>query len=629
MTFHWFNASEAENIASELADQFAPRSATGSAERIAPAKDGTASLQNLLRRAATDVRLAGLNFYKKARFANSFKWRLLENGMEPRIADQVTHSLLVQLSKGAATAGEQPAVAADARPAAEKIPDLLRRGNKALAGGAFEDARELYQAVVNLDPANPVALNNLGAALCKIGNYIEAEQRFRQALSLDTAYAEANCNLGNVLRWTGNWEESEIWLRRALKANPNYDDARISLGLTLTLLGRIRDAKARFEKALKAAPRNADALFGMGLIAKAEGRFADAEALFRRVLEQKPRMAAAWAALVTLRKMTPADSDWLRAARELGDSGVTPLEAADLRFAIGKYHDDLDEFDEAFRNFEGANAILKEIAIKYDRKGRDGFVDEMLRLYTKDTIAAIGDGGSESSKPVFVVGMPRSGTTLAEQILASHPSVFGAGEMDFWYAFTRTHEAEVREELLDPAKRKKLANDYLRLLESRGDAARVVDKTTVNSDYIGIIYSVFPNTRFIYLQRDPIDTCLSCYFQHFGTALSFTMDLSDLAHYYKAHRKLFSHWQSVLPADRILVVPYEQLVQQPEEWVRKMLDFLGLDWYDRCLSFQDTQRIVTTASTWQVRQKIYTRSVGRWRSYKKHIGPLKALSKAE
>jgi tetratricopeptide (TPR) repeat protein len=625
MIFHWFNASEAETIASELADQFAPRSATGSPDRVAPAKDGAASLQNLLRRAAKDGRLAGLNFYKKARFANSLKWRLLENGMEPRTADHVTHSLLVQLSKVGASVTEEPVVAEDARSAMEKIPDLLRRGNKALAGGAFEDARELYQAVVDLDPANPVALNNLGAALCKIGNYIEAEQRFRQALSLDAAYAEANCNLGNVLRWMGNSEESEIWLRRALKANPNYDDARISLGLTLTLLGRIRDAKARFEKVLKTAPRDADALFGMALIAKVEGRFADAEALFRRVLEQKPRMAAAWAALVTLRKMTPADSDWLRATSELVAGGVTPLEEADLRFAIGKYHDDLNEFDHAFRSFDAANVILKEIAIKYDRKGRDGFVDDMLRLYTKEAIAAIGDGGSESSKPVFVVGMPRSGTSLTEQILASHPSVFGAGEMDFWNAFTRLHQAEVREQLLDPAKRKELANDYLRLLESRGDAVRIIDKTTINSDYIGMIYSALPNTRFIYLQRDPIDTCLSCYFQQFGAALNFTMDLSDLAHYYKAHRKLFKHWQSVLPADRILVVPYEQLVQQPEQWVRRMLDFLGLDWYDRCLSFHDTQRIVTTASTWQIRQKIYTRSVGRWQSYKKHIGPLKAL----
>jgi tetratricopeptide (TPR) repeat protein len=628
MIFHWFNASEAENIASELADQLAPRSTTSSPGQGAAAKGTTASQQNLLRRAAADARLAGLNFYKKARFANSFKWRLLENGMEPRTADQMTRSLLVHLSQGAATVNEQrPAVAEDAQSAAEKIPDLLRRGNKALAGGAYGEARELYQAAVDRDPANAMALNNLGAALCKIGNYAEAEQHFRRALSLDSAYAEANCNLGNVLRWIGNLEESEIWLRRALKANPNYVDARISLGLTLTFLGRIRDAKARFEKVLKAAPREADALFGMGLIAKVEGRFADAEALFRRVLEQRPRMASAWAVLVTLRRMTAADSDWLRAAKELLDSGLTPPEETELRFAIGKYHDDLDEFDEAFGSFEAGNAMLKTSAMKYDRKGRESFVDDMARVYTKDAIAAVGKGASESAKPVFVLGMPRSGASLIEHILASHPSIAGKGELGFWYTFAGAHEAAMRGGLLDPSTRKTLADDYLRLLETdAGEETRIIDKTMINSDYMGTIHSVFPSARFIYVQRDPIDTCLSCYFQQFGTALNFTMDLSDLAHYYKTHRKLFRHWQSVLPADRILVVPYEELVVRPEEWTRKMLEFLGLDWNERCLSFHDTPRVVAATSTWQVRQKIYTRSVGRSQSYKKHIGPLKALT---
>ena len=187
--------------------------------------------------------------------------------------------------------------------------------------------------------------------------------------------------------------------------------------------------------------------------------------------------------------------------------------------------------------------------------------------------------------------MPRSGTSLTEQILASHPSIFGAGEMDFWNTFTRTHESEVREGLLDPALRKKLANDYLRLLESRGDAVRVIDKTTINSDYIGIIYSVFPNARFIYLERDPTDTCLSCYFQQFVAGLNFCLDLSDLAHYYSGHRRLMKHWQSVLPAENLLVVPYEGLVADQEGWTRKMLGFLGLDWNDRCLSFNETERL--------------------------------------
>jgi hypothetical protein len=270
--------------------------------------------------------------------------------------------------------------------------------------------------------------------------------------------------------------------------------------------------------------------------------------------------------------------------------------------------------------------MLRTVAPRYDRKHRDEFIEKMIHTYSKDVIAAVGEGGSTSDRPVFVLGMPRSGTSLAEQILASHPSIFGAGELDFWSASASAHESEVREGLLDQATRNKLAQDYLRVLQTRaGDELRVIDKTLISSDYIGVIYSVFPNARFIYMERDPIDVCLSCYFQQFVANMSFTMDLSDLAHYYKGHCELFKHWQSILPAQSILVVPYAELVRDQEGWTRKMLDFIGLEWSDRCLSFHETERAVVTASTWQVRQRIYTGSVGRSQAYKKYLGPLKAL----
>jgi tetratricopeptide (TPR) repeat protein len=621
MIFQWFNASEAQKVASDLADQFAPRTAPGGAS--AP-KDSVAALQELLRRADRDERLADLNFFKKAKLANTFKWRLLENGVERRTADHVTHSLLVHLSRGAPSPQERTATADVVPPSAKKDPELLLRGDKAFASGEYEDALKIYRQALAGDPANPEALNSLGATLCKVGRYFEAEQVFRDALSRAPDYVEANYNLGSVLRWAGNMEEAELWFRRALKANPTHLAARSGLGLTLTHLGRTRDAKARFEKVLKASPRDPEALFGMALIARAQGRFSEAEAILKQVLEDQPKMAAAWATLTTLRKMTPADDDWLRAAKELLDGGIGRLEKADLLFAVGKYQEDIGDFDEAFRSFAAGNAALKDIAIKYNRKGRDGFIDDMRRVYSKDAIAAVGEGASNSTKPVFVLGMPRSGTSLTEQILASHPSIFGVGEMDFWNTFVRTHASEVRGGLLDQATRKKLGEDHLRLLMSRGDNVRVIDKTTINSDYIGIIYSVFPNARFIYLDRDPIEVCLSCYCQQFWAALNFTLDLADLAHYYRGHRELFKHWQSVLPAQSILVVPYEELVRDQEGWTRKMLEFLNLDWDSRCLSFQDTERTVVTASAWQVRQKIGPGLV-RSQAYKKFLGPLKAL----
>ena len=455
MIFQWFNAREAEAIASDMADQYSQRAsaATEPSRRAPPPQDSAAALGNLLRGAETDGRLASLNFFKKAKFANSFKWRLLENGVEPRTADRVTHALLVHLSRGALTLNEPAPTDAKQPLRSEKTQDLARRAKKAFGSGAYDAALEINLELVQRNPANVEALNNLGATLCKVGEYLEAEQRFRQAVSLDPNHAEANFNLGNVLRWLGMLEESEIYLRRVLKLRPNYTEARTGLGFTLTFLGRLRDAKQRFEKTLKTAPRDTEALLGLGLIAKMEGHFSEAEALFKRILEYKPKTANALAALATLRKMTAADGDWLRAAQELVTEGLDVLHEADLRYSIGKYYDDIGEFDDAFRSFEAANRLLKSVVAKYDREARDGFIDDVLRIYSKDVIAADRRVTPNSGGPVFVLGMPRSGTSLAEQILASHPSIFGAGEMDFWNALMRTRESELRSGLLDAAAR--------------------------------------------------------------------------------------------------------------------------------------------------------------------------------
>jgi hypothetical protein len=230
-------------------------------------------------------------------------------------------------------------------------------------------------------------------------------------------------------------------------------------------------------------------------------------------------------------------------------------------------------------------------------------------------------------KPVFVVGMPRSGTSLAEQIIASHPAANGAGELTFW-ASPALREAGITQGVLMETDRPKVAEEYLRILENAsGNASRVVDKAPVNTDFLGLIYSVFPDARVIYMQRDPIDTCLSCYFQQFLTGINFTFDLSDLVHYYREHQRIMAHWRAVLPPGFILDVPYEELVADPETWSRKMLDFIGLEWDARVLEFHTNKRQVTTASAWQVRQKIYKTSVARWRNYEKFIGPLKTLKK--
>lgn len=624
MVFKYFNASEATEIGVSLADEFASGIISVRSEKKPPKSHGP-GIREILARADRDVRPLQLNFYKKAKFANSFKWRLLEKGVEPALADEVTQSVILHLAKQSQDSGSDR-IGANSSPGAGtgKLNDLIARAGKAQAEGNHEEAAALYREFIGFVPRHADAFNNLGVALFSLGRYEEAEQCYRQALEIDPELAGAYCNLADLLQ--ANPKEAEECLRRALRINPKYLEARINLGVCLANSGREHEAKTSFKKALKIAPNSPEALLGLGRIARTEGRFSDAETLIGRALKSRPKLPGALAALHGTRKMSFADAGWLTTAEETAGSGISLWEESELRFAIGKYHDDVGQYDLAFHSYRRGNELLKSVAQSYNRNAHSDFANDMTRGHSQQALAAFGEGGSASMKPIFVLGMPRSGTSLTEQIIASHPAAKGAGELDFWLDAARLHQAELRQGVVGEKTRKALAEEYLRVLERKcPDAARVVDKTPINSDYVGLIHSVFPRARIIHMSRDPIDTSLSIYFQRFSTAMRFSMDLSDIADYYRVHQRLMSHWSTALPAGTMLEVPYEKLVTDQEAWTRKILDFLELEWDARCLSFHETQRSVSTASAWQVRQKIYTQSVQRWRNYEKFIGPLKGL----
>jgi len=629
MKFEWFNSREAAQIGESLADDFAPRAASSTSNDRKAKVGAPAAIDELLRRADCEVRSLDLNFFKKAKFANSFKWRLIENGVARETADAVTQSLLLHLGRGAPppVTSRNPTDTSPDPQTSGSAKQLFSRGNECLARGSYTEACELFRASLEVLPGNAETLHNLGVALSKLGLFDEAEQYLRQAIASKPDFPEAHCNLGIVLRGKSEYAESEIWLRHALKLRPNYVDARIHHAVTLLNLGRLREANARLGKVLKASPHHPDASLLKGEIARLEGRFEEAEDIIKKTQRLHPQMALAWAALAIVRRMTEADSDWFKKAKALAESGISPLEEAGVRYALGKYCDDIDDYDQAFRHYKRANELMGQTGNVYERDERTRLVDDLIRAYSRDAISKIQGTGSASTRPVFVVGMPRSGTSLAEQIIASHPAAYGAGELPFWTKVLVRYENEIRRGTLSESTRMKLAEEYLRLLEGlSGDAVRIIDKAPVNSDYLGIIYTVFPNARVIYMRRDPVDTCLSCYFQNF-TGHDFTHDLADLVHYYQGHQRLMARWREVLPPDFVLEVPYEELIADQEAWSRKMLSFIGLEWDDRCLQFHETPRQVVTASAWQVRQKIYSSSVARWRNYEKFLGPLKELRK--
>jgi tetratricopeptide (TPR) repeat protein len=643
MLGEWFNVRGAAEAGSALADQVAQRWLSGAAGSR-PGQPPAAS-QEFRHLAAREFSRVRLNFFTRAKLASSFKWRLLDKGVDKGLAEEITQALIVHLmfdsgSAAAVSAARAPtrgSVVEQATPepaAAGKFKQLMTRGEECFVRGEYSQALDLYKQAAALKPGSAEAQNNVGATLCKLMRHIEAEPHLRRALKIRPKYPEALSALGAVLQGQGKLVESEQTVRRALTLRPNDADARCVLGTTLSLQARAGEARVQFEKALRAAPQHVDSMLGIAQVAATEGGFDEAEVRYKRVLDMEGASAAtrafALAAIAGLRRMSTADSPWLDQAQSLAASGVEPAEESALRFAIGKYFDELGDYNRAFESYRRANALSKELALPYRRDAHIEFVDELVRVYTRETTAAIDVGASDSETPVFVIGMPRSGTSLAEQIIASHPAAHGAGELEFWTLASRKLDANLRKNAIDAPTRQKLAAEYLRVLAEHSSAAtRIVDKAPVNLNYLGLIHSVFPRARFIHMRRDPIDTCLSCYFQPFLQAQNFAMDLSDLEHYYRQQHRLMAHWKAILPPGTLLDVPYEALVTDQLKWTQNILEFLGLEWHQRCLEFHNTQRDVATSSRWQVRQQMYNSSVDRWRNYEKFVGPLLNLRKLD
>jgi tetratricopeptide (TPR) repeat protein len=633
MLLDWLNAREAAQTGTKLAEYYLSEDGVSAkpGRKTQSAKNGRPDLQRFLQRVSREAGPLKLNLFRRAKLLNSFKWRLLERGVDRDAVDQLTELVLLQLSGRSlgldASAGTLGTRAVE-RGSSRRVPALLSEAEARLSAGDHGEAAARYREALSLEPRNAIAHNRHGVALQMQGKFREAEAEFRRAIELKSTYAEAYLRLGTVLRWRGNFSASETALRRAVKLDPRSEEALVGLGHTLSGLSSWDQAKSCFEKALRLKPRSAHALCALGWAASIEGRFEDAERLLREAIKVDPGCGEAWAHLADLKRMTPADKEWLEGAERALAKGASTLEEAKLRFAIGKYFDDMRNYPRAFKEYKAANELFKAVASPYDRAARTRFVDEMMRTYTRERLSARTKNASESDKPVFVVGMMRSGTSLMEQIIASHPDAAGAGELEFWNGTLQKERPFLQREVPDAQLCKELAESYVRILDRHSPrASRVVDKAPVNSDFLGLIHLVFPNARFIYMRRDPIDTCLSCYFQEFANMAAFTLDLADLAHYYREHHRLIAHWREVLPAGTLLEVPYAELTADQEAWSRKVIEFISLPWDSRCLQFHETERPVVTASNWQVRQRIYSSSVGRWKNYEKFIGPLLELRK--
>ncbi len=495
---------------------------------------------------------------------------------------------------------------------------LLRSGRLAEATASFELAIVLEEDVA-------AAHHNLAVALDRQGLTEKAMAAYRRAVELMPELAAGHRRLAELLEAEGDAEDAAASYRRAAAADPETTLARLSQADAVLLDGDPRQAEALLRQAI-ALDAASDRLHrALGDILAMEGHFDEAIAAFDRALDLNPLQAGAHLAAVQAKKSTAADRPRLdRMLAALDSAGIDDTHRLSLHFAIGKMLDDLGEYRQAIWHFDQANEIRRRTA-RFDGPGLAEHVDRLAARYTADFVAAGDAFGLADETPLLIVGMPRSGTTLVEQIVSSHHRVAAGGELRFWVK--RAAPSGIAEATyLSAAAGRGLSGEYLALLRGIGPhAARVTDKTPFNHIRLGLIHLLLPDARIIHCRRHPVDTCLSIYFTLFKGRMDFAGAKGDLVFAYRQYARLMEHWRMVLPPDRLIEVDYEDLIADREAVTRRLIAFAGLDWDDACLMPEQNKRTVRTASVWQARQPVYTTSVARWRRYEPWLGELREL----
>lgn len=465
---------------------------------------------------------------------------------------------------------------------------------------------------------------NLGTAYFKTGEILEAEGLMRKALELDPEFPKALMNLGAVLINKRSYVEAEELLNRALKFMPANADILANLATVSAAKGEYETAIGLAKRSIKKNPGNANMYLLLAKINIDLGRSDEAIYQFNKAIKANKYSGQAYTGLAYAKKYTIEDIPAISRYEKFLEDGMPPNCRSHIHFAIGKMKDDLSEYDEAFEHYRQANLLANR---SFDKDVELRLFKQFKHVFTRDRLSTACELGHDSDVPVFIVGMPRSGTSLAEQIIASHPDAGGAGELtDIERIEKKICESngldklkETCESSLGASVLQESAEEYLNSLCNNSIAAkRVVDKTPENFVFLGLIRMLFPNSKIIHIIRNPLDTCLSCYFQDFRN-VPWSFDLNDIAQRYYFYHEVMSFWESVLPEDAILDVHYENLVDFTEDESRRIIGFLDLPWDDACLDFYKTERAVRTASLWQVRQPIYNTSKMRAQHYAKHL----------
>ncbi len=500
---------------------------------------------------------------------------------------------------------------------------------------SLEKSAHHFREALTLNPNYFEAMNNLGAVLISLHKVSEAIEVLTKAYELNPNSIQVLCNLGELYLLENNLTSAKEFAKKSLRIKPDFLDAHRLLGSIYTKTGEYTLAINHFQSALKTNPDDINLIGSIASLLEKRGEFDEALKMIQPHLNNETTDSAI---LLTYSAISRTNNTQKEAIdlieKALLTDKINDISKIILHSDLGKQYDAMKEFSNAFNHYKAANNIERKLNTEYLEKissttTTQAIIDKWKTSFNKSFWSELDGSGVDSEQPIFIVGLPRSGTTLVEQILASHPDVYGAGELpdisEIANSLKFNSYMSASPELLKKISRNDLARSaskYLQHISSLSDNARkVVNKMPTDFWHLGLISQLFPKAHIIHMIRDPRDICLSIYFQRFGSHMTFTTDLKELGEYYLSYKAIMSYWHSALTT-KILDVRYEDLVDDQEAITRKILDYCNLEWNEDCLNFHQTKRDVNTPSYDQVRKPIYKRSVARWKNYESQIQPL-------
>jgi tetratricopeptide (TPR) repeat protein len=517
----------------------------------------------------------------------------------------------------------------------------------------FDEAITSIKLALAFDSKQVQAHSNLAAALREVGKLEEAEESARKALALNPKAAEARIDLADILFMSDRLEEAETLFTEAMNLVPDSPRLYLKLSAVLERANRADEALDCIEKAIKIAPQMPEAYHRRGMIyfmsnqieealsaiedaleikpdfpnalaTKSEilqthGDMEEAVRVARQGLEINPNIPFLYFTLSKIKKFTADDSDFLKMIElEKDIHKYGHAQAVSLHFALFKAYEDIGDYPAAFVHLKKGND-LKRSSVVFDRHFQNLTFAKVKEVYNTDFINKFEGKGCQNDSPIFIVGMPRSGTTLTEQIISSHPDIYGAGELPYLTSVEKEFGFVTEENC---TKMGEAYIEHVRNIDEESKVARYfTDKMPGNFMRLGQIIASMPNAKIIHCQRNPIDTCLSCFKQLFARGHYWTYSLEEMVEHYTLYSEMMDHWREIMP-DRFIEIRYEDTVNDFENQARKLIDFVGAEWNDACLTPHKTKRAILTASKGQVRKPIYKTSIEAWKRYEEQLQPL-------